>query len=494
MAPNKKKKKPVSNPARGFATTSTASKSKTQDGEKPETASAPPESRGADGQVALGPFDFTMQKDLEKALHELSPEELEKQLEESELQAFIDTYRESAKKSSLRQLSRLQTERRLLRTQADHLKTRLWLPSELMQLIIDRTNALEDGSDDSRGEFPSYQTASNPSEDDLLAKTWALYQLLPQIGFSDPQRESALLGLLRRKQSGKLRIEVIDQDSIWGLEYCLDWLARSFQFEDTLGYESKRGQPLNQRLEAHMRDGDTPPCTSEDSRPASPSSQPTTESQAAVSDVDTANSSPQVASEHESDLESDMEPDEMVRKYISLQTRRFHLSPHDSQQQDKRLRKGNRQPTIGQASGKTALLDARLAKIRSDILFDQDEAEMQWATIKIELAREAAERKRLDIAKDFEAGHKGSDSRKEDPRQLDPQSAASEDEDGGVMLGELFSSLPNTITDADGGPGHLSITDSAGTSIKVMDFGKWNGMSPRRVLEEACRARYVATP
>ena len=127
MAPNKKKKKPASNPARGFATTSTASKTKEQDVDEVEQE----DGWGASGQSAKlvseegsvltngGP---TIKP--EKALQDLSPEELELQLENSSLQILVDTYRKKTEKDAFRQASRLQTERRVLRSQAEHLSTR----------------------------------------------------------------------------------------------------------------------------------------------------------------------------------------------------------------------------------------------------------------------------------------------------------------------------------------------------------------------------------
>ena len=78
-----KKKKPAANPARGFATTSVASKPKP---EKPEDASSvEPSGVNTPSTKAATPAtkNDTTTKNAERELHELSPEELEAQLEAS---------------------------------------------------------------------------------------------------------------------------------------------------------------------------------------------------------------------------------------------------------------------------------------------------------------------------------------------------------------------------------------------------------------------------
>ena len=93
MAPNKKKKKPASNPARGFATTSIVSKNKIEDNvavEEPITAET-----ASSGPVQLTSPALKYGLDPEMQLHELSPDQLEKQLEESELQLLVEKHEEN---------------------------------------------------------------------------------------------------------------------------------------------------------------------------------------------------------------------------------------------------------------------------------------------------------------------------------------------------------------------------------------------------------------
>ena len=97
-----KKKKPAANPARGFATTSVASKP------KPEaTSSVEPSGVNTPDTNATMPAakdddtTNTSSAQPERELHELSPEELEAQLEASELQQFVEQYAAKVRKENL---------------------------------------------------------------------------------------------------------------------------------------------------------------------------------------------------------------------------------------------------------------------------------------------------------------------------------------------------------------------------------------------------------
>lgn len=137
------------------------------------------------------------------------------------------------------------------------------------------------------------------------------------------------------------------------------------------------------------------------------------------------------------------------------------------------------------ADQRIARLTARLNKVKSDILFDEDEANRRWADIHFDLAKETAERKRLDIRNDQEQAHHIDFS----TRKTNGTNGVEQHEDGGEMLGELFFGLPDTTTNLATGMSKMTTTDTEGSTVEIRDFGKWTGMSPRRVFEEACRAR-----
>lgn len=243
MAPNRKRKKPPPNPARGFATTSTASKPKSQDVHDSEHLALSKQNDEAadalleDGGVRLrrGPVN-----EPEKELQDLTPEELEIQLEESSLQILLESYGEKSKKDISRQVTRLQTERRLLRSQAEHLKIRQWLPPEIMQLITDLLEAQMNDINSSNFDIAVSKVGSHVStEDDLLVKIWTLKRLLPQLGFSADMTGLALRNLLTKQRDSESQILPPSKDSIWGLDECLGWLGSAAAANDLPSFESR---------------------------------------------------------------------------------------------------------------------------------------------------------------------------------------------------------------------------------------------------------------
>ena len=250
MAPNKKKKKPVSNPARGFATTSIASKPKVyvsaQGSEPPLPNTDLPSANNDTSQNQISTVNSQSLKELEKELHELSPEQLERQLEESDLQLLLEKNGEKSKKDALRQVNRLRTERRTLRPQALHLHTRAWLSSELIRQL---TNLL--GNQPPDGSFPAEleDRRSSPclSQDDLVIKMWTLKQVLRELGFSQERSNLALRQLLHEGRPGKSPNLNTSKDTIWGLEACLDWFAAVCEPRELPDYENFKTKDHSRR-------------------------------------------------------------------------------------------------------------------------------------------------------------------------------------------------------------------------------------------------------
>ena len=288
--------------------------------------------------------------------------------------------------------------------------------------------------------------------------------------------------LLTRKQRGIIGTDLEGQDSPWGLEYCLDLLARSADSHDLQNYDSKKDHFIKQRVEPNTNEHKTPLSTPDKSRPSTPSQDPILESEHAIPDFETAETSPQVDTESESEFDSDWEPEEMTKKFVEWQTRRFRMVPENPEYVGKSGKLQERQNwKADTVSRRLARLDARIARMKSDILFDLDEAEQRWAAARIALAREAADRKKLGIDTMIE-------NTVEKPAKEKPRSAMEEVGEEAMMLGELFANLPE-INDVDGG--NMNVTNSSGLGVAVRNFGKWKGMNPRRILEECCRARYL---
>ena len=146
MAGGKKKKKPVANPARGFATTSLPSKAKQIDA--PEQSSDDQDGSTADpaasslGQSRVLPFRGTVHESEKSKLkasgiEDMTPEQLEQHLENAELQSLLDANSTRCKAEAKRQVTKLEAERRQLRVQAQRLSTVHWLPFELISEILD---------------------------------------------------------------------------------------------------------------------------------------------------------------------------------------------------------------------------------------------------------------------------------------------------------------------------------------------------------------------
>ena len=218
MAPNKRKKKAAPNPGRGFATTSIPSKSKPQE-DIATTEKAEPE--------APQPADDASHETgnrSERELHQLTPDEFEHQLEESELQLLIEKYGAKSRKSASHQATKLITEKRILRPQAEELIVQSWLPEELMFLLHSYVNAELHETAGVVKSPPRADSMKSLSEDDMVIRLWTLEQTLLQMRFSAKQARDAITFVMIRETSG-VPVSIGGKDSIWGLNECLDWLA-----------------------------------------------------------------------------------------------------------------------------------------------------------------------------------------------------------------------------------------------------------------------------
>lgn len=489
MAPNKKKRKPASNPARGFATISTASKPKHPEAKELEGGLHPgfPDATVLSTTAEDGmPTKDAPSREPEKALYELTPEELESQLEDSGLQILVESHGEKTKKSVSRQVSKLQTEKRLLRSQAEHLGIRQWLPPEIMQIITDLLQAQGNSNGYLHANPDSIKAATDLSEDDLLIKLWALKRVLPLLGFPEQRTDLALRHLLTTMHKTGAQSLSSSKESIWGLDECLAWLALDSQQADLPRFDSREGQShcsADQKCSGVLTN--TPATTPTDSRPESPLSKEYPPQRPQSPDEDSSLTSA-------NDSDSDTEPENLVTRYLKLQSRLHEIVPELTAIDAGRQRrvKGKHPFFNGNLDSgskrRTERLTKRIHKIKSDVLFDEDRANSRWAEIRMDLAQEAAERERLGIRVDGERQKVMATARSS--ANLAASNDGDEDMDG--MLGGFFTSLPDTTMDPATGLSIMSTTSQEGSNVEIRDFGKWTGMSPRRVLEEACKARW----
>ena len=207
-----------------------------------------------------------------------------------------------------------------------------------------------------------------------------------------------------------------------------------------------------------------------------------------------------------SDLDSDVEPEDLMNAYLSAKTRLYELRPElVAELFPKGRKRGAQRAKVTEISDMQPIspaiqkLQKKLRQIESDILFDSREADAQWVERRNVLAQETASRRKLGLA-NVNASNQPSSPR--DLRnmptdagtpELIPEVAIStigtEDVDDDDLLGPMFlqESGPLETNSID----HGASSNASSTTIIVRDFGKFTGIHPRRVLEEACRSRLV---
>jgi ATP-dependent RNA helicase DHX29 len=241
MAGKKKTKKPAANPARGFATTSIASKPRADPAEGPgdstpagnlkvDDSAAPPTNDAPQTTTTTNTKTGTS-----ASTAHLSPEEFERQLEESELQLLVDKYAQKVRKDAQRQTTRLETDRRLLRGASETINTKKWLPQELMDHVLGLIQA--------EGRFAASSVSSEgatsrlPPEDDLIIRLWTLQETLENSGFPEDRIQPALQFALDIAPNIAYNSR---SESIWGLEEVLDWFARECAKEELPDYSGRK--------------------------------------------------------------------------------------------------------------------------------------------------------------------------------------------------------------------------------------------------------------
>src|SRR5271155_3096538 len=143
MAPSKKKKKAAANPARGFATVSLPSKGSAarQENDILETQGVQNEgSRQGGSENASNLQGDGIEQGSNSTqngeIQNMSPEELDQHLQDSELQSILDEHGSRCKADAARQVARLEAERRTLRSQATKAITNSWLPDVAVDDIL----------------------------------------------------------------------------------------------------------------------------------------------------------------------------------------------------------------------------------------------------------------------------------------------------------------------------------------------------------------------
>lgn len=140
-----------------------------------------------------------------------------------------------------------------------------------------------------------------------------------------------------------------------------------------------------------------------------------------------------------------------------------------------------------------AKLEAKIRKIESDVLFDKASADHEWKSKKVLIEKNlAASRVKQEVAPEPEQASPPPPPKDDDINDEAERIAAeilAEKEDDFDDIGGLFDTLPQSEVDPSTGESKTVITSANGAKTYIRDFGKWAGVSPRKVLEDACRSR-----
>ncbi|PNY29573.1 ATP-dependent RNA helicase DHX29, partial [Tolypocladium capitatum] len=487
MAGAKKKKKAAANPARGFATTSVASKPRPEVAEADAKPAKPIDTPPSVGDAAHAPPSTTAAAvtgdNAQQPSQEtpLSAEEFERQLEESELQLLVEKHAQKVKRDAQRQRSRLETDRRLLRNQADTVNIPRWLPQEFLDHILDLIKA-ETRFSASSISSENAGSGRMPSEEDMIVRLWTLRQALEAAAFPEARVEAALRYILDIAPNVPNAIK----DSIWGLEEALDWLARECSLEELPPYEF-RGKPVAR---------DTPTDSPFPSRSHTPKPQDAQNGRKAK-DAKKPSANGRIGKTPARKLvlncDIDIEPEDLIPEYVATKAKLLELSR--SQASDRTRRPEDDEDDADMAIAK---LEAKLNKIETDILFDKIMAEQKWKVERVVLERRLAATKRESqpaTSREAKKSEQPADSESSDGGDVAAEAERmaaeilAEDSDSDGDLAGLFASLPQHEVDPTTGKTQTVVSSSDGTRFVLRDFGKWTGVSPRRVLEEACRSR-----
>jgi len=204
------------------------------------------------------------------------------------------------------------------------------------------------------------------------------------------------------------------------------------------------------------------------------------------------------------DYESDIDADELLPVYLESKAKLFQLQsslcPTKGGSSNQNGKKHTKKSgiLISMSDPISTKLLRKIQKIEDDVLFDRYIAEKQWEVRRVQLEKDAAAAARRNGAETASITSQESETVPNSDDEVSREAAKigsamlEEDEsDDDVTLANLFASLPINEVDPITGKSSTVITGSNGVKVTIRDFGKWTGVNPTRVLEEACRARLV---
>lgn len=180
------------------------------------------------------------------------------------------------------------------------------------------------------------------------------------------------------------------------------------------------------------------------------------------------------------DSDSELEPDTLVPKYVELQTKLYGLNPDLFDKPKKGKKSGPGNAPNGSEDPQVAKLQRKVFNIENDVLFDRHDAEIQWRQTLDDLRKEAAFVRQTQREEEKPAEEQEQEKEPE-PEPVDDVLLG--DEENADVLGGMFEGEEPALESG------VILDELNKASMHVRDFGKSTGLSPRRVLEETCKAR-----
>ena len=191
----------------------------------------------------------------------------------------------------------------------------------------------------------------------------------------------------------------------------------------------------------------------------------------------------------------DIEPDDLIPAFLDTKAKLFSIQR--PKQDIAKVKKSSLAARSSEDNAEETLLLSKLDRILKDVLFDKAEAEIAWRESRISLEKEYAATKKAKeedmekVAKETNVVFNGAEDINEEAERIAAEILAENEDDSDDNLADLFASLPVSEVDPVTGKTNTVMNSSDGLKIVIKDFGKWTGVNPVRVLEEACRARCV---
>ena len=479
MAPNRRKKKPATNPARGFATVSVPARPKFIEGENEQPESTAETQRKVVSDVEITTNTSTIRAALEvsnststvttSTISEMSAEQFEEHLIDSELQVIVERYAAKCKSSATHQVSKVLKERRQLRSQADRVFLNGW-PEDTVTNILKIWPQLELGCNEEANNLRS--TKVMPAEE-ILLNMWILKRILCSLSYPEPDK--ALAHILKLEHRGRVSV---DTGLTWGLGEAFDWYALNQEdmpsYDDTSTIVS--GKIHAPTTNGFQTDQSGSSVTSTDAlSDGLPRSQVEERDRPAAEEEEEDMPIPKCTSETESSSDDDNnDPTHLKQHYVKMQEKVWRLSRSKSTT--------NRKRDTGYER-RLRSLQSKISSLENDILFDKAEAETEWYRRRIQLQAEAAQSRRH-VQEKSANGIDHDQTTVKPSKRIEPNAESDigsvdgvNDEESDMLSGMFLMAENGELT------GVLNQPD-----VKIVDFGTPGGLAPRLLLTQMCHS------